>query len=113
VIHYCLFIQSLMMNTFTVALLDASNLPTRERIEAEARFARELERVLGGTEFVAETYRAWIEVSESDARQIDRDTAVNASHWPVAMNAAMLAGFSKLGDIGEAHFEVRLERHGA
>jgi hypothetical protein len=101
------------MNTYTVALQDARSLPTRERIDAEARFARELERVLGGPEFVAETYSAWMEVSESEASQIDRNTAINAAHWPVAMNAAMLAGFSKLGDIGEAHFEIRLERRAA
>jgi hypothetical protein len=102
-----------MMSTYTVALQDARNLPPHDRIEAEARFARELERVLGGPEFVAHTYSAWIEVRESEASQIDRNTAINASHWPVAMNAAMLAGFSKLGDVGDAHFEVRLERHAA
>jgi hypothetical protein len=36
-----------MSNIYTVVLHDA-RLPTRERIEAEARFASELERVLGG-----------------------------------------------------------------
>ena len=102
-----------MTNSFTVALLDARDLPARDRIDAEARFARELERVLGGPGLVAETYSAWLEVSESEASHVDRDTATNAVRWPVAMNAAMLAGFSKFGDIGEAHFEIRLERHAA
>jgi hypothetical protein len=101
-----------MMNTYTVTLQDAG-LPTRERIEAEVRFARELEQILGGPEFVAETYSAWMEVGESEASRVDRNTAITAARWPVAMNAAMLAGFSKLGDIGAAHFEVRLERHAA
>jgi hypothetical protein len=98
---------------YTVTLQDASDVPTRDRIEAEVRFASELERVLGGPEFVAETYSAWMEVSVSEASQIDRDTPINAARWPVAMNAAMLAGFSKLGDIGEAHFEIRLKRRAA
>jgi len=77
------------------------------------RFASELERVLGGSELVAETYAAWVQVGQSEASQIDRNTAISAARWPVAMNAAMLAGLSKLGDIGEAHFEIRLERRAA
>jgi hypothetical protein len=79
-----------MMSTYTVTLQVARDLPIHDRVEAELRFVRELERVLGGTEFVIESYKAWIEVSESDASQIDRDTAINASRWPVAMNAALL-----------------------
>jgi hypothetical protein len=102
-----------MNRLYIVALREAHGLPMRERVEAETRFARELERVLGGPQFVAETYSAWVEVSECEASQIDRDTAVSAAHWPVAMNAAMQSGFSKLGDIGEAHFEMRLERRAA
>jgi hypothetical protein len=54
-----------------------------------------------------------MEVSVSEASQIDRDTAVNAARWPVAMNAAMLAGFSKLCNLGDAHFEIRLEQRTA
>jgi hypothetical protein len=102
-----------MTRIYTVTLQEARDLPVRERIEAEVRFARELERVRGGPEFVAETYSAWMEVSVSEASQIDRDTAINAARWPVAMKAAMLAGFSKLGDLGEAHFEIRLGRRTA
>lgn len=99
------------MKSYTVVLQDARDLPTRERIEAEARFARELEQVLGGPEFVAETYSAWIEVSESEASRIDRATAINAARWPVAVNAAMQAAIGRLGDIGAAHFAVHVERH--
>lgn len=102
-----------MTKPYTVALQDARDLPMRERIEAEVRFARELERVLGGPGLVAETYSAWLEVSESQASQIGRHTAINAARWPVAMHAAVLAGFSGLGDICAGHFEVRLDRHAA
>jgi hypothetical protein len=99
------------MATYTVALQDGRDLPTPERIDAEVRFARELERVLGGKEYVVQTYKAWIEVSESEASQIDRNTAISAARWPVAVNAARQAGVGRLGDIGDAHFEVRLEWH--
>lgn len=99
------------MTTYTVALQDGRDLPTRERIDAEVRFARELERALGGEEAVADVYRAWVEASESEANQIDTSTAVKAVRWPRAVDAATRAGFSKLGDVGEAHFEIRLGRH--
>lgn len=41
----------------------------------------------------------------------DKETAVKAVRWPRAFDAANRAGFSKLGDIGAANFEIRLERH--
>jgi hypothetical protein len=102
-----------MSNIYTVALQDARDLPTRERIEAEVRFARELEMVLGGEEYVGQTYAAWLEVAQSDAKRIDKSTAMTAARWRVALAAASQVGFSRLGDVGEAHFEVRLARHAA
>lgn len=100
-----------MTKPYTVALQEARDLPMRERIEAEVRFAKELERALGGEDAVAEVYKAWLDASESEANQIDTSTAMKAVRWPRAADAARQAGFSKLGDIGEAHFEVRFERH--
>jgi hypothetical protein len=99
-----------MTKPYTVALQEASALPMRERIEAEVRFAKALERALGGEDAVAEVYKAWVDASESEANHIDTETAVKAVRWPRAFDAARQAGFNKLGDIGEAHFEVRLER---
>jgi hypothetical protein len=88
-------------------------LPASRGSDAERRFAGELEAVLGGTDFVVETYAAWLEVSEADATHIDKITAITAARWPVALNAATQAAFSRVSDIREAHFEVRLERHAA
>jgi hypothetical protein len=102
-----------MTKPYTVALLEAHDLPMRKRIDAEVRFARELEIVLGGEEYVGQTYAAWLDVAQSNANQVDKSTAMTAARWPVAMNAGIQAAFAKLGDIGEAHFEVRLERHTA
>lgn len=100
-----------MNKPYTVALLDFQDLPMRERVDAEVRFARELERSLEGEDLVAEVYRAWVSSSESNANEIDKETAVKAGRWPRAFDAANRAGFSKLGDIGAANFEIRLERH--
>jgi hypothetical protein len=99
-----------MTKPYIVALHEARDLPVRERIEAEVRFARELERALGGEQAVAEVFKAWRDASESDANELDRVTAEKAVRWPRAVDAATQAGFSKLGAMGEAHFEIRLER---
>jgi hypothetical protein len=105
-----LYWNFIMPKLYSVVLQDAQDLPMRGRIEAEIRFASELEDVLGGPEYVAETYQAWIEVSGSEANRVDRHTALNAARWPVALNAATQAGLGRLGEVGHAHFEVRLER---
>lgn len=99
-----------MTKPYTVALQEAHDLPMRERIEAEVRFARELERALGSADAVADVYRAWMDASEYEACQIDASTAVKAVRWPRVADAATQAGLSKLGAIGPAHFEIRLER---
>jgi hypothetical protein len=61
-----------------------------------------------------ETYAAWLIVSESEAQEINRSTAMTAARWPVAFNAATQAAFDSLDNVREAHFEVRLiRRHAA
>lgn len=102
-----------MGKPFVVALLEARDLPVAERINAEVRFLRELERALGGPNEVAAVYRAWIDASENDATNVDSNTAKQAVRWPKAAEAAHRAGFRDIGDIGEAHFEVRLFRAAA
>lgn len=101
-----------MPKPYIVALQDASALPPPIRIEAEVRFARELERALGGEEAVAEALSSWMEASESEASTLDAATAASAVRWPRAVEAATRAGLSKLGEC-EAYFEVRLDRHQA
>jgi hypothetical protein len=106
---YSILAPLLMNKPYTVALQEAPGLPVRDRIEAEVRFARELERALGGEDAVAETYRSWINASEADANELDAQTAEKAVRWPRAADAATRAGLSKLG-FAEAYFEVRLAR---
>ena len=94
---------------YTVALVDARHLPAPARIAAELRYAGELERLLDGADGVARTYRAWIEVAESEAAATDRHTIAVAERWPRAAEAAQRAGWRGLGDIGsDAHFEIRV-----
>lgn len=102
-----------MEKPYTVALEEANDLPRAERIAAEVRFVREIERTLGSSEEVAAVYRAWLEASESDVASLGEVTANRAARWPRAADAAYRAGFKGIGDIGEAHFEPRLSRASA
>lgn len=99
-----------MEKPFTVALAEARDLPVSERIAAEVRFVREIERALGDADEVVRVYRAWVDASENDATNVDKATAMLASRWPKAAEGAHRAGFRDIGDIGEAHFEMRLTR---
>jgi len=67
--------------------------------------------VLGGEDYVGQTYAAWLNVAQSDPNRIDKSTGMTAARWPVALAAATRVGFSRSGDMGEAHFEIRLQRH--
>lgn len=72
------------------------------------RFARELERALGGEDAVAEVYKSCLDASETEANQVDAATSAQAVRWPPGFGAARQARFSKLGDIGEPHLRCGL-----
>lgn len=95
---------------YAVALCGVDGLPPAERIAAELRFVKELEKSLGGSDAVVRVYRAWGDASESEASELDNETANLAMKWPKAFELAQRAGLKSIGD-EEAHFEIRLERH--
>lgn len=99
-----------MSHPYSVALEDAPELPSSHRITAETRFAKVIERALGGPDAVASTYRAWVNASEAAASDVDPATASLAVLWPRAYDSARQAGFRDIGEMPGAHFEVRLER---
>lgn len=102
-------IYSIVMDdrTYTVALV-AEGLASSDRIAAELRFIAALERVLGAPQAVASTYGAWISANESQADEIDQETAELAVRWPQAFQIATRAGLRDLHDIVEAVFELQL-----
>ncbi|MEO8858753.1 MAG: hypothetical protein ABI343_17360 [Burkholderiaceae bacterium] len=99
-----------MDDLYSVALTDAGDIPMAERIAAEVSFVKELERTLGTPDEVVRVYRAWTEVMESESAVLHIESAERAYLWPKAAEAANRAGFRGLGDLGEAHFEMRLNR---
>jgi hypothetical protein len=92
---------------YTVALRDApSSLPTEAKIAVEARYARELERALGGPEQVAVTLDSVLSMEGADVvSQADKALAVR---WQQAFSTARDRALAQIGEVEEAYFEVRL-----
>jgi len=91
---------------YTVALRDApSSLPADARITAEARYARELERALGGPEQVATALDAVLSLEGAD--MISAADKAMAERWQKASGTARDRALSQIGEAEEAYFEVR------
>lgn len=100
-----------MDHPYTVALIvEAVELPTAARIEAEKRYASTLERNLGGPDEVAAVLKAWQAANDSALQDIDQLTADTAVRWPRAADRAQQAAMGSIGELPGAHFEVRLPR---
>ncbi len=96
-----------MDKPYVVSLETQTALPATEKISAEMRFVKELEKCLGGPSSVVATFSAWAEACESDASELGSDVAGLAVKWPKAFEAAQRMGLKNLGE-GEAHFELHL-----
>lgn len=101
-----------MDKPYSVALQGVEGLPAAERIAAEVRFIKALERSFGSAEAVVEVYRAWREASDSDASELSAETSSLAVKWPKAFDMAQHAGLKNIG-ASDAHFELCLERQPA
>lgn len=92
---------------YTVVLRDApSSLPADARIAAETRYARELERALGGPEEVATALDAVLSLEGAD--MISTADKAMAERWQKASGTARDRALSQIGEAEEAYFEVRL-----
>lgn len=93
---------------YTVDLCDFPGLPDKDRIAAEARYVRVLERQLGGAEAAADALRTVLQLAESDDSDVTAEDKATAGRWSKAVNAAREAGYQGLGEADEAYFDVRL-----
>ena len=92
---------------YVVAFRDApSNLPADAKIAAEARYARELERALGGPEQVATTLDSVLALEWADV--ISAADKKLAELWQKASGTARERALAQIGEVEEAYFEVRL-----
>ena len=98
-----------MDKPYSVTLQGVEGLPSAERIAAEIRFIKELERSLGTADGVVAVYSAWSDASESDASELSAEISNLAMKWLKAFDAAQRLGLKNIGE-SDAHFEVRVER---
>ncbi len=101
-----------MDKPYSVALQGIDGMPSNERIAAEVRFIKALEKSLGSADAVVAVYRAWLDASECDATELTAETSSLAVRWPKAFDVAQRAGLKNVGE-GDAHFELHLQRQHA
>ena len=101
--------MELIETTYTVTLRDyPEELPARERIAAETRYAKELDKQLGGPEQVAAALDTMTNLEESPPEVVSPGDLTLLKAWGKASVAAKQAGFRDLGEGEGAYFEVRL-----
>lgn len=90
---------------YTVALRDFPELPDKERMGAEIRYCKALERRLGSEAGVADALRAVLSLEEEGDHPEGQALALR---WRMANSAARQTGLQGLGEPAEAYFDVRL-----
>lgn len=96
-------------STYTVSLQDyPEQLPAKERIAAETRYAKELEKQLGGAEQVAAALATMNDLEQSPPDVVSPGDLTLLNAWGRASAAARQAGFRGLGEADGAFFEVQL-----
>lgn len=94
---------------YTVALRDfPEELPERRRIEAESRYARELERVFRSPQEVVSALRAISNLEDAPPDEVSPADLELLRQWGKASSAARQAGFRDLGEAEGAYFDVRV-----
>ena len=96
--------------TYSISLQDFPDIPEDTRQKAEDQYRRALEKALGGPDEVLQSYRAWLNDSESGNDQLNKDEVLLATKWQKASDLARQAGFRSLGEADEAFFEFKLNR---
>ena len=101
-----------MNKPYVVSLQGFDVLPSAERISAELRCSKELERSLGSADAVVDVYRGWRDACECETSELSPLTSSLAVKWPKAFDLAQRAGLKNIGE-SDAHFELRLETQSA
>jgi hypothetical protein len=96
---------------YTVNLCDYPGLPDADKHKAEHRYARVLERQLGGAEQVSESLRCIERLEDTPPEEITEEAKAVFQRWMKAARAAAEAGMQGLGDGESCFFEVRHNRY--
>ena len=97
--------------SYTVTLQDFPDIPANVREQAERRYAKTLERAMGGVDEIGPALKAWMTAEDSSEGDLSDHEKALAVRWQKAAARAQQEGFNGLGEAQEAYFEVRLSRH--
>jgi hypothetical protein len=93
---------------YTVTLRDCpDDVPPAARAAAQARYAKTLEKALGGPEEVAAALAVVTDLESASGDEISQADLALAARWEKACSAARQAGFRDLGEADGMYFEVR------
>ncbi len=95
-------------STYTVALCDYPELPERERLNAEKRYAKVLEKQCGGPEGVVATLRTIHNLEDAPPDELSAEELASVRLWGKAAVAARMAAYQGLGESETAYFDVRI-----
>ena len=96
-------------STYTVTLRDyPDEIPAKERMAAETRYAKALEKLLGGPEQVAAALDTMNNLEESPPEVVSPGDLALLKAWGKASAAAKQAGFRDFGEGDGAYFDVRV-----
>jgi len=97
-----------LYSAYTVSLRDYPELPPKERLAAEVRYCRALERRLGPPEDVVHALKAVEQLAEGDSTPEPGSEPYRlVAHWRTATDAARQAAMQGLGESHEAWFDLR------
>ena len=101
--------ETTLETLYTVALRDYPELPLKERLAAEVRYCRALERRLGPPEDVVHALRAVEQLADGgSADEPSAEELKLVAHWRIATDAARQAAMQGLGESPESWFDVRM-----
>ena len=97
---------TLTASPYIAALRGCGDISPRERMAAELRYCKALERRLGSPEAVATALTAAAAIEARNTADLSPEERLTAARWQQANSAARLIGLGDLAGIETAHFDV-------
>ena len=98
---------TLTASPYVVSLQDCPGLSLKDRMAAEVRYCKALERRLGSPEAVADALRAAQAIEAAKPSDLTPEQRLTQVRWQQANGAARLIGLNDLANVTGARFDVR------
>ncbi len=99
---------TLTASPYVVSLRDCPGVSLRDRMAAEVRYCKALERRLGSPEAVADALRAALAIEAAKPADLSPEQRLAQARWQQANAAARLLGLNDLANVTGGRFDVRL-----